>query len=125
MDFTQDMFEDQDVGDAKQDLFTFANPDILNFDFGAQPENIDEGAKPEYIDKGAEPEYIDEGAEPEYSKEQANINEQEDNLAVASSTLPTGDDERAVLDPKVAAADAADAALDQQEEGKKIIVKGL
>ena len=97
MDFTRETFEDENFGNVGEDLFTFADPATLDFDFGAEPEYLETANNDE-----------EEGED--------NIDEEEENLA-------TGDDNRALLDPQAAAADARDAAIDQDAEGKKIILK--
>ena len=106
MDFTWETFEDENFGNVGEDLFTFANPATLNFDFGAEPEYLETANNDE-----------EEG--------EANIDEEEgeDNIDEDEKNLATGDDNRALLDPQAAAADARDAAIDQDAKGKKIILK--
>ena len=41
MDFTRDTFEDENFRNVGEDLFTFANPATLSFDFGAEPEYLE------------------------------------------------------------------------------------
>ena len=115
MDFTRETFEDENFGNVGEDLFTFANLATLDFDFGAEPEyletanNDEEEGEANIDEEEGEDNIYEEGGED-------NIDEEEENLA-------TGDDNRALLDPQAAAADARDAAIDQDAEGKKIILK--
>ena len=107
MDFTRDTFGGEDFGNAEQDLFTFADPATLGFDYDLEPEYLQDEANNDRQEGNAN--IGEEGGE-------GNIDEQVDNL-------PTEDDNRALLDPQVAAADAQDAAIDEEDESKKIILE--
>ena len=67
MDFTRETFEDENFGNVGEDLFTFANPATLSFDFGAEPEyletanNDEEEGEANIDEEGGEDNIYEEG----------------------------------------------------------------